>query len=215
MTTLARRLKRTLQDNQNELLDRLRSNGSHWSVELLPDETEHLDAVATAAAPGLGAGGGGRCRRSPAPGARRSRTDVLWASPMSWPRPWWARCAGGSPRTSGLDGAEEAVVAEHVGSAFREWKGERIERLAGDHVVAAFSAGTIAAAEGAGRPAGVGGRLRLGGRPLPRLRGQRAERIPGGPARSSPPATGIRRPTPGVDASCPLRHLGCSRASPQ
>jgi hypothetical protein len=46
----------------------------------------------------------------------------------------------------GLEGAEESVVADHVGSAFREWKGERIERLAGDHVVAAFSAGTIAAA---------------------------------------------------------------------
>ncbi len=52
----------------------------------------------------------------------------------------------------GLEEAEESVVAEHVGSAFREWKGERIERLAGDHVVAAFSAGTIAAALGAGRP---------------------------------------------------------------
>ena len=50
----------------------------------------------------------------------------------------------------GLEGAEESVVAEHVGSAFREWKGERVERLAGDHVVAAFSAGTIAAAIGAG-----------------------------------------------------------------
>jgi hypothetical protein len=54
------------------------------------------------------------------------------------------RLAGGD----GLEGADESVVAEHVGSAFREWKGERIERLAGDHVVAAFSAGTIAAAEG-------------------------------------------------------------------
>ena len=46
---------------------------------------------------------------------------------------------------AGLADADEAVVAEHVGSAFREWKGERIERLAGDHVVAAFSAGTMAA----------------------------------------------------------------------
>jgi hypothetical protein len=46
----------------------------------------------------------------------------------------------------GLDDAEESVVAEHVGSAFREWKGERIERLAGDHVTAAFSAGSISAA---------------------------------------------------------------------
>ncbi len=52
------------------------------------------------------------------------------------------RLSGGE----GLEGAEESVVADHVGSAFREWKGERIERLAGDHVLAAFSAGTIAAA---------------------------------------------------------------------
>ena len=35
-------------------------------------------------------------------------------------------------------------MAEHVGSAFREWKGARVERLAGDYVVAAFSAGSIA-----------------------------------------------------------------------
>jgi hypothetical protein len=45
----------------------------------------------------------------------------------------------------GLDGAEESVVTEHVGSAYREWKGERIEGLAGDHVVAAVSLGTLAA----------------------------------------------------------------------
>ena len=54
--------------------------------------------------------------------------------------------AGWPPGTAGR--AEESVVTEHVGSAFREWKGERIERLAGDHVVAAFSPGTLAAARG-------------------------------------------------------------------
>jgi hypothetical protein len=48
---------------------------------------------------------------------------------------------------SELDGADESAAVEHVGSAFREWKGARIERLAGDHVVAAFSAGTLAAVE--------------------------------------------------------------------
>ena len=53
VTTLARRLKRTLQDSQNELLDSLRSRGSHWSIELLPDETEHVDGYATAALPAL------------------------------------------------------------------------------------------------------------------------------------------------------------------
>src|SRR6202044_350489 len=53
VTALARRLKRTLQDNQNELLDRLRSEGFTWSVKLLPDETEQLDSFAPAALPTL------------------------------------------------------------------------------------------------------------------------------------------------------------------
>ena len=53
VTSLARRLKRTLQDSQNELLDSLRSKGSHWSIELLPDEKEHVDGYATAALPAL------------------------------------------------------------------------------------------------------------------------------------------------------------------
>ena len=53
VTSLARRLKRTLQDSQNELLDSLRSKGSHWSIGLLPDEKEHIDGYATAALPAL------------------------------------------------------------------------------------------------------------------------------------------------------------------
>ena len=48
VTALSRRLKRTLQDSQNELLDRLRAKGTTWSADLLPEETEHLDAVTTA-----------------------------------------------------------------------------------------------------------------------------------------------------------------------
>lgn len=143
---LARRLKRTLQDNQNELLDALRSKGFQWSPELLPDETEHVDSYTTAALPaleeaaeagvtfaGMGASG------VPGPDALLGIGHDLAESVVG---PLRRRLVGGE----GLDDAEESVVADHVGSAFREWKGERIERLAGDHVVAAFSSATIAAA---------------------------------------------------------------------
>ena len=41
-------------------------------------------------------------------------------------------------------------VADRVGSAFREWRGERIERLVGDFAVQAFSAGVAAAASSDG-----------------------------------------------------------------
>jgi DivIVA domain-containing protein len=143
---LSRRLKRTLQDNQNELLDQLRSKGTHWSLDLLPDVTEHIDSYATAMLPGLeqaaeagasfaGSGGGG-----PSVDALLGVAHQLAESVVD---PIRRRLA----EDEGLDGAEESVVADHVGSAFREWKGERIERLAGDHVVAAFSLGTIAAVD--------------------------------------------------------------------
>jgi vacuolar-type H+-ATPase subunit E/Vma4 len=148
VTTLSRRLKRTLQDNQNELLDGLRSKGSRWSIDLLPDETEHIDSVSTAAVPALEQSAAAGVSFSGLRGAGGPKTDVLLDIAHDLAQavvgPLRRRLADGD----GLEGAEESVVAEHVGSAFREWKGERIERLAGDHVVAAFSAGTIAAALG-------------------------------------------------------------------
>ncbi len=149
VTTLSRRLKRTLQDSQNELLDSLRSNGSRWSLDLLPDEIEHVDSFSTAAVPALEQSAAAGVSFAGLRGAPGPKSDVLLGIAHELAQavvgPLRRRLAGGD----GLEGADESMVAEHVGSAFREWKGERIERLAGDHVVAAFSAGTIAAAEGA------------------------------------------------------------------
>jgi DivIVA domain-containing protein len=149
VTALARRLKRTLQDNQNELLDSLRSEGFTWSVKLLPDEAEQLDSFATAALPALEQAAEAGVTFVGAPTSGRPRTDALIAVAHDL-----AESVVGvlrrrlSDDESGLAGAEETVVAEHVGSAFREWKGERVERLAGDYAVAAFSAGTLSALEG-------------------------------------------------------------------
>ncbi|MBW3668051.1 MAG: hypothetical protein KY443_02450, partial [Actinobacteria bacterium] len=43
------------------------------------------------------------------------------------------------------EGADEeaALVVERVGAAYRETKGKRLEQLAADHVIAAFSRGTF------------------------------------------------------------------------
>ena len=146
VTMLSRRLKRTLQDSQNELLDSLRSNGSRWSLDLLPEEIEHVDSFSTAAIPALEQSAAAGVSFAGLRGAPGPKSDELLGIAhelaLAVVGPLRRRLADGD----GLDGADESVVAEHVGSAFREWKGERIERLAGDHVVAAFSAGTIAAA---------------------------------------------------------------------
>ena len=141
------------------------------------------------------------------------------------------RCAGGDRRRTGrgggrttapealdaepgLEDADEAVVAEHIGSAFREWKGERIERLAGDHVVAAFSAGTMPR-RSAGRPGSSGWPSPAPGTPPAPIARTTASTAPSGrrgiphrpPAPTGPP--GVSMPARA------LRNLGCSRASPQ
>jgi DivIVA domain-containing protein len=141
---LARRMKRTLQDDQNDLLDRLRSRHFQWSPDILPAEPEHSDSYSTAALPHLveaaqaGAsfvgseGNQGKLAEEMTTVAHDLAETVL--------APLRRRLSEGEH----LHGADESVVAEHVGSAFREWKGERIERLAGDYVVAAFSVGSLA-----------------------------------------------------------------------
>ncbi len=158
---LARRLKRTLQDNQNELLDALRSKNFHWSTDLLPEPTEHIDSYATAALPSLE-----QAAEAGVSFAGTGSSGVPGVDALLGIGHDLAEAVVGPLRRrltddEGLVDAEESVVADHVGSAFREWKGERIERLAGDHVVAAFSAGSIVGGRRqADGPARVGGGVR-------------------------------------------------------
>jgi DivIVA domain-containing protein len=144
ITGLSRRLKRALQDSQNDLLDKLRAKGTTWSPDLLPEETEQVDSVSTAVLPFLeeaadaGAALVGGSEERPSADTLLGLAHELAASIVL---PLRRRLS----EPDGLDGAEEAVVTEHVGAAYREWKGERIVGLAGDHVVAAVSLGTLAA----------------------------------------------------------------------
>jgi DivIVA domain-containing protein len=144
ITALSRRLKRTLQDDQNDLLDRLRNNGSTWSNDLLTEEVEHLDAYSTAALSQLeqAAGAGRMFVGDESEGGPLADHVVGVAHDL-------ATAIVGPLRRSLADteqvaDADESAVTEHVGAAFREWKGERIERLAGDYVIAGFSAGSVA-----------------------------------------------------------------------
>jgi DivIVA domain-containing protein len=149
VTGLSRRLKRSLQDNQNDLLDRLRAKGTTWSPDLLPDETEQLDAIATAALPLLEEAGDAGASFVGADGPRPGGdafVGIAHELAEAVVGPLRKRLSSGE----GLESAEESVVTEHIGSAFREWKGERVERLAGDHVVASFSLGTLSAAGSSG-----------------------------------------------------------------
>jgi DivIVA domain-containing protein len=141
---LARRMKRTLQDDQNDLLDRLRSRHFQWSADILPADPEHSDSYSTAALPHLVEAAQAGASFVGSEGTHGPLTEEMTTVAHDLAETVLAPLRRRLSEGDHLHGADESVVAEHVGSAFREWKGERIERLAGDYVVAAFSVGSLA-----------------------------------------------------------------------
>ncbi len=151
VAAMARRLKRALQDDQNDLLDRIRNAGAGRGGadappggSVLPAEDEHraryaaavrehLDRAARAGAEFCGA------RGADAPGMGEVAEELA------------AALVSALRRRLDLTGdpADDQQAAERVGAAFREWKGSRVEALVTDHVVAAFSRAVVA-----GTPAG-------------------------------------------------------------
>jgi DivIVA domain-containing protein len=148
VATLARRLKRALQDDQNDILDRLRAKGG-WAPRVLPSESDHSERYVRAAADQLleaaraGATFAGG-KADEAPGV----DDVAAALASDIVAPLRRRLEGEGPSVQ--EGDESALV-ELVGAAFREWKGARTERLAGDQAVFAFARAALSAVpEGTG-----------------------------------------------------------------
>jgi DivIVA domain-containing protein len=135
---LSRTVKRALGDDQNRLLDQLRNRPALGVDDLLGSEDEHLAVYATAAHGHLGEaftagtafGGGGA--------AAAAGDDAVEQSVAGL-----AHVVVTMLRRQIADGGGE--LGDRVGGAFREWRGERVERLAGDYATQAFSAGVMAA----------------------------------------------------------------------
>jgi DivIVA domain-containing protein len=147
VTALARRMKRALQDDQNDLLDRVRSNGSRWSTDLLRADSEHRGAYVAAALPHLE-----QAARAGCSFAGRGETGGSSVGGLSEVADELAGTVVGQLRRRLSDdervsGTDVSAVADQVGAVFREWKGERVERLAGDFVVSAFGTGCLAVAD--------------------------------------------------------------------
>jgi DivIVA domain-containing protein len=135
---LSRTIKRQLGDDQNRLLDRLRSAPELESDELMGSEDEHLAVFASAA-------------RSHLDEAFAAGTVFVGAGAATIPRgdaveqasTGLARVMVASLHRQVAEGAGDP--ANRIGAAFREWRGERVERLVGDQATQAFSAGVAAA----------------------------------------------------------------------
>ncbi|HEY2303180.1 MAG TPA: DivIVA domain-containing protein [Acidimicrobiales bacterium] len=153
--SLARRLKRALQDEQNDLLDKLRNVRGHpTAAQVLPARDAHAARFAKAGRPALDH-------------AAKAGAAFINAS-------LGQEQMAGSDEQPGLDdlAAElaEAIIdplrrrleevfeshtdddagalAESLGVAYREWKTQRIELTASDHVASAFARGAFAATPG-------------------------------------------------------------------
>lgn len=154
---MARRLKRAMQDDQNLLLHRLRSDSGEYRQELLSSEDEQrrglveasvdflgdaFDAGETFARQHLGADEGAALgateinRSAVGTGAQELADNVVTLLRR--------RLLEEDVDVEG-PGPSEEEAAELVSAAYREWRGERIERLVGDHVIGAFSSGVRAA----------------------------------------------------------------------
>jgi DivIVA domain-containing protein len=140
---LSRQIKRALGDDQNRLLDALRHAPSTRGEALMGTEESHMAVFTSVAQGGLGEAftAGALFAGKPHGSVPAGSVDQTAAA--------LARTVVTMLRRRIEDGEDEA--GERVGAAYREWRGERIERLVGDFAVQAFSAGTVAAAGQAGK----------------------------------------------------------------
>ncbi len=143
VTTLVRRIKRALQDDQNDILDRVRAGGG-WGPDVLPSAADHerryvnavLEHLLDAARSGATFVGG---KPDDVPPVDAVAAELAAAIVV----PLRRRLSGAG---DALDVGDATPRIEHVGAAFRDWKGARVERLAGDQALAAFSEASLAAA---------------------------------------------------------------------
>jgi hypothetical protein len=139
---LARRLKRALTDDQNEILARLRAEKG-WSPEVLLPEAEHMQFYARASLGQLlDAARSGTVFAGGKPNEVAGIEDLAADLAAAIVIPLRRRLEGEGGETGS---GEDAALVEHVGAAFHDWKGARVERLAGDEAVASFSRAALAA----------------------------------------------------------------------
>ena len=134
LSILSRRLKRVLADDQNDILDRLRGHGK-FDPQLLGSQEEHerryreaAEApLAQAAEAGAKFAGGSVDAVTTGSLAHELATSIVV--------PLRRRLVD---QALPADEGDEAAIFDHVGAAFREWKGQRVERVAADHAHGAF-----------------------------------------------------------------------------
>jgi hypothetical protein len=135
---LSRAVKRALGDDQNRLLDRIRSTPTLSGDELLGPEEEHRAVFEHAVRALLGEAHAAGAAFGGAPGAGASDDRAVEESTTGLAHVVVTMLR----RQIEDDGAD---LGDQVSAAYREWRGERVQRVSGDYATQAFSAGVVAA----------------------------------------------------------------------
>lgn len=135
---LIRRLKRAFQDDQNELLDRIRSLPGDHLPDAMVEEDSELSRFSEAVRQGVLQAGRAGAAFTGAPGSP-DVGDLCEDLARSIVVPLRRRLL----ESLDVEGVEASEAVGMVGAAYRDWRGERIERLAEDYAIAAFSKGVV------------------------------------------------------------------------
>lgn len=146
---LARALKRALQNDQNLLLDALRHASGHPDLAVLLPVDEQRLRIEEAAAPALGeawiAGHAWLGDGAP-PADDGTAAGHRFAGQLADEVTGLLRHRLSEALSSAGDVGDGSV--DVAGSAYREWRGKRVESAAGDFAVRAFSEGAVMAGNG-------------------------------------------------------------------
>jgi DivIVA domain-containing protein len=137
---LTRRVKRALQDDQNAMLERLRVGGLSVAGVIGDDAEQrqrYLDAASEVLRGAAAAGSQVTGAKGPVDYASVDRLAAQMANTVV------------TLLRRRLADAEDDLTAEHIGAAFREWRGARIDGLVGDVALSAFATGQYAGATSA------------------------------------------------------------------
>ena len=146
-SALGRRAKRALQDEQNELLDALRTTkGRPTADAVLPSPEDQTAAWADVLAPGVDEVYRAATRATaPDAGTDGVPRDVLLALAAEASAPLRERLV--SAFTAGADDdSEGGDVAQRIGARYREWRTQALGDALGDALVGAWARGTLDAA---------------------------------------------------------------------
>jgi hypothetical protein len=147
---LVRRLKRVLQDEQNEILDRLRQGrGRTRPEEALPSARDQAGRYRDAAiAPLAEAAQAGASFNGSAHLDRDTPTGDLsagkWAQALADELVGGLRDRVSRSLAAAGEGDDAADAADSLGAAYRQWKTERIDQIARHHLAVAFNEGVLA-----------------------------------------------------------------------